>query len=45
VAAQHYASRHGLFDARLRFDVVSVDWKGGSPAVRWDQGAFDASGR
>ena len=44
-AAQHYASRHGLFEAALRFDVVSVDWKDGSPNVRWDQGAFDASGR
>lgn len=45
VAAQHYASRHGLFESPLRFDVVSVDWEGDTPRVRWDRGAFDADGR
>lgn len=45
VAARHYASRHGLYEAPLRFDVVSVDWKGPLPEVRWDRGAFDSDGR
>jgi putative endonuclease len=43
-AAQHYASRHGLYEAALRFDVVSVSWDGGRPRLRWDRGAFDATG-
>ena len=45
VAARHYASRHGLYESSLRFDVVSVDWQGSTPQVRWDRGAFDADGR
>ena len=45
VAARHYASRHGLFESPLRFDVVSVDWEKDIPRVRWDRGAFDADGR
>ena len=45
VAARHYASRHGLYESPLRFDVVSVDWQGSTPQVRWDRGAFDADGR
>jgi len=45
VAARHYASRHGLYESPLRFDVVSVDWQGATPHVRWDRGAFDADGR
>ena len=45
VAARHYASRHGLFESALRFDVVSVDWEGSTPRIRWDRGAFDADGR
>jgi putative endonuclease len=43
-AAQHYASRHGLFEAALRFDVVSVDWDKDTPRVRWERGAFDSNG-
>jgi putative endonuclease len=45
VAARHYASRHGLYESPLRFDVVSVDWQGSEPQLRWDRGAFDADGR
>ena len=45
VAARHYASRHGLYESPLRFDVVSVDWEGKTPRIRWDRGAFDADGR
>jgi len=45
VAARHYASRHGLFESPLRFDVVSVDWEKDTPRIRWDRGAFDADGR
>jgi putative endonuclease len=44
-AAEHYASRHGLYEASLRFDVVSVSWEGDEPRLRWDRGAFDARGR
>ena len=44
-AAQHYASRHGVFEASLRFDVVSVAWEKDTPTLRWDRGAFDAAGR
>jgi putative endonuclease len=44
-AAEHYASRHGLYEASLRFDVVSVTWEGEKPRLRWDRGAFDANGR
>jgi len=44
-AAQHYASRHGVYEASLRFDVVSVAWERDSPKLRWDRGAFDVSGR
>jgi putative endonuclease len=43
-AAQHYASRHGLFEASIRFDVVSVDWERDAPKVRWERGAFDSRG-
>jgi putative endonuclease len=45
LAAQHYASRHGLFEVSLRFDVCSVEWREEVPQVRWEPGAFDASGR
>lgn len=44
VAARHYASRHGLYESPLRFDVVSVDWEKDTPRIRWDRGAFDADG-
>jgi putative endonuclease len=43
-AARLYASRHGLSESPLRFDVVSIDWKDGRPHVRHDQGAFDGQG-
>jgi putative endonuclease len=43
-AAQHYASRHGLYETSLRFDVVSVDWDRETPRVRWERGAFDSNG-
>jgi putative endonuclease len=47
-AAAMYASAHGLFEAPIRFDVVSVSWSEARPAtplVRHDRNAFDASGR
>jgi putative endonuclease len=41
--AQHYLKRHGLSEARCRFDVVAVTLAGGAPsAVRHIAGAFDA---
>ncbi|HLA76819.1 MAG TPA: YraN family protein [Vicinamibacteria bacterium] len=44
-AAQSYAATHGLWEARLRFDVVSIDWSAGAPSLRHDEGAFDSQGR
>jgi putative endonuclease len=44
-AAEHYAARHGLFEVRLRFDVISVGWERETPRIRWDRGAFDSDGR
>jgi putative endonuclease len=47
-AAIMYASARGLYDAPLRFDVVSVTWSAvdpGSPQLRHDRDAFDATGR
>ena len=44
-AAQSYAASHGLWEALLRFDVVSIDWSSGEPALRHDLGAFDSEGR
>jgi putative endonuclease len=44
-AARLYAAAHGLYEAPLRFDVVSIDWRGGSPRIRHEVGAFDADGR
>lgn len=43
-AAQLFAASRGLFDARLRFDVISIDRREGSPHVRHDRGAFDVDG-
>jgi putative endonuclease len=43
-AARLYAAQHGLLESRLRFDVISIDWKDGCPGVRHDQGAFDGEG-
>ena len=40
-----YAAAHGLDEAPLRFDVVSIDWtEGGRPQIRHDQGAFNVDG-
>jgi len=44
-AAQLYAAQHGLGESAVRFDVVSIEWKGGRAVVRHDEGAFDADGR
>jgi putative endonuclease len=45
-AAQFYASRHGLLERPLRFDVISIEREpGGRARVRHDAGAFDAEGR
>jgi putative endonuclease len=44
-AAQLFAASRGLFDARLRFDVISIDRnENGAPRLRHDCDAFDASG-
>lgn len=44
-AAQLFAASRGLFDARFRFDVISIDRRaGGSPHLRHDRGAFDVDG-
>ena len=43
-AARLYAARFGLTEARLRFDVISIDWRDGEAHVRHDEGAFDGSG-
>lgn len=43
-AARLYASRFGLTEARLRFDVISIDWRDGEAQLRHDEGAFDGSG-
>ena len=40
VAARHYASRHGLYESPLRFDVVSVDWEGDQPAAPLGPGSL-----
>jgi putative endonuclease len=45
LAAWHYASRHGLFEGASRFDVISVEWEGNEPRLRWDRGAFGEDGR
>ena len=44
-AAVLYASRKGLSESPLRFDVVSIDHHAGGVEVRHDRGAFDADGR
>ena len=45
-AARVYAAQQGLFEAPIRFDVVSIDWDGESqPRIRHDRGAFDSDGR
>ena len=45
-AARVYASSRSLGDEQsVRFDVVSIDWREGRPAVRHDRGAFDSEGK
>lgn len=39
-AARIYAAENGLSESPLRFDVISVDWRAGRPAIRHDTGAF-----
>jgi putative endonuclease len=39
-AARAYAALHGLSEARLRFDVVAIDWEASGPRLRHDEGAF-----
>ncbi len=41
-AARIYAASHGLSESPLRFDVVSIDWRAGSPQIRHDRSAFSA---
>jgi putative endonuclease len=43
-AARLYAASHGLSESRLRFDVVSISWRGEVPEIRHDQNAFDSEG-
>lgn len=46
LTAQLYASKHGLTESHIRFDVISIDWgTDGKPRIRHDRGAFDADGR
>lgn len=45
-AAELYASRHGLSERALRFDVIAIEADGvGESRVRHEAGAFDADGR
>ncbi len=41
-AARLYAASRGLWEAPLRFDVVSIDWEDGRPRVSHELGAFSA---
>jgi putative endonuclease len=43
-AARIFAAAHGLSERPLRFDVVSISWRGGEPEIRHDPGAFDSEG-
>ena len=46
LAARRFAARAGLWEAPLRFDVISIDRSAGHGAkIRHDRGAFDESGR
>jgi putative endonuclease len=44
-AARLYAASHGLSEAPVRFDVVSIERDPGGDRIRHDRGAFDADGR
>jgi putative endonuclease len=39
-AARLYAASRGLSEARIRFDVVAIDWGPDGPRLRHDEGAF-----
>ena len=39
-AARVYAATHGQSEARIRFDVLAIDWSPEGPRVRHDAGAF-----
>jgi putative endonuclease len=41
--AREYVVRHRLTESPCRFDVVSIDFRGGHPSVEVFQNAFDAS--
>ena len=41
-AAKLYASRYGLTDAWIRFDVMTIDGPGDHTEIRHHKGAFDA---
>ena len=44
-AARLYAASRGLPESQaFRFDVISIDWRDGQPALRHDTGAFDSEG-
>ena len=40
-AARWYLSRFRQLPPEIRFDVVAVDWEGGSPRITLVRGAFD----
>jgi putative endonuclease len=44
-AARLYAASHGLFEAPIRFDVVSIERDSGGDRIRHDPGAFDSEGK
>ena len=44
-AARLYAATHGLSEAPIRFDVVSIERDPGGDRIRHDVGAFDSDGR
>lgn len=45
VAARRFAAQAGLWDASLRFDVISIERQEGGAVIRHDRGAFDEAGR
>jgi putative endonuclease len=44
-AARLYAASHGISEAPIRFDVMSIERDSGGDRIRHDRGAFDADGR
>jgi len=43
-ASRLFAAARGLYEAPIRYDVVSIDWRGEGPEIRHDRGAFDSEG-